>query len=273
MMKSGSGALFVKGQHTINLAAMANVLETRGELGFNSTILIETGEETGSPGLRTFCGRHKDELAADVLIASDGPRLAPDRPTLFMGTRGALNFELSLSAREGGHHSGNWGGLLTNPGVRLAHALAVLVGADGRVLACERNQAPVGSWQLPQGGLDRGEEPGEALFREIAEGLSYAHGKGVLHCDLKPANILLDHASRPRLADFGQSRMTDDQTPSLGTLFFMAPEQADLQAQQVSAATGSRVGDTGAREGDQARASGAFCAPPAARRGRTDGAV
>lgn len=69
-----------------------------------------------------------------------------------------------------------------------------------------------------------------ALIREIAEGLNYAHGKGVLHCDLKPANILLDHDWRPRLADFGQSRMSHEQQPSLGTLFFMAPEQADLAA-------------------------------------------
>ncbi len=69
-----------------------------------------------------------------------------------------------------------------------------------------------------------------ALFREIAEGLNYAHGKGVLHCDLKPANVLLDHDWRPRLADFGQSRMSHEQEPSLGTLFFMAPEQADLAA-------------------------------------------
>ncbi len=69
-----------------------------------------------------------------------------------------------------------------------------------------------------------------ALFREIAEGLNFAHGKGVLHCDLKPANVLLDHDWRPRLADFGQSRMSHEQTPSLGTLFYMAPEQADLSA-------------------------------------------
>ena len=69
-----------------------------------------------------------------------------------------------------------------------------------------------------------------ALFREIAEGLNYAHGKGVLHCDLKPANVLLDHDWRPRLADFGQSRMSHEQAPSLGTLFYMASEQADLSA-------------------------------------------
>jgi hypothetical protein len=69
-----------------------------------------------------------------------------------------------------------------------------------------------------------------ACFREIAVGLLHAHGKGVLHCDLKPANILIDQDGRPRLADFGQSRLSHEQTPALGTLFYMAPEQADLQA-------------------------------------------
>lgn len=80
---------------------------------------------------------------------------------------------------------------------------------------------------------DRGRlEPEEAenLFREIAVGLTHAHGRGVLHCDLKPANILLDQDHRPRLADFGQSRLSHEQEPALGTLFYMAPEQADLEA-------------------------------------------
>ncbi len=68
------------------------------------------------------------------------------------------------------------------------------------------------------------------LFREVAIGLLHAHGKGVLHCDLKPANILLDQDRKPRLADFGQSRLSHEQVPTLGTLFYMAPEQADLTA-------------------------------------------
>lgn len=68
------------------------------------------------------------------------------------------------------------------------------------------------------------------LFREIAVGLAHAHGKGVVHCDLKPANILLDQDGKPRLADFGQSRLSHEQKPALGTLFYMAPEQADLEA-------------------------------------------
>ncbi|MBN2581165.1 MAG: protein kinase [Pirellulales bacterium] len=68
------------------------------------------------------------------------------------------------------------------------------------------------------------------LFRDVAVGLVHAHGKGVLHCDLKPANILLDEDNKPRLADFGQSRLSYEQMPALGTMFYMAPEQADLDA-------------------------------------------
>jgi hypothetical protein len=67
-------------------------------------------------------------------------------------------------------------------------------------------------------------------FREIAVALVHAHNKGILHCDLKPGNILLDQDRRPRLADFGQSRLTNEMSPALGTLFYMAPEQADLVA-------------------------------------------
>src|SRR5262245_53743726 len=69
-----------------------------------------------------------------------------------------------------------------------------------------------------------------SIFREVAVALVHAHDKGILHCDLKPANILLDHDHKPRLADFGQSRLTNEMSPALGTLFYMAPEQADLTA-------------------------------------------
>lgn len=73
-------------------------------------------------------------------------------------------------------------------------------------------------------------EQAVAVFRDVALGLVHAHNKGVLHCDLKPGNILLDQDRRPRLADFGQARLAHEVAPALGTLFYMAPEQADLTA-------------------------------------------
>jgi serine/threonine protein kinase len=68
------------------------------------------------------------------------------------------------------------------------------------------------------------------MVREVAQALVHAHGRGILHCDLKPANVLLDNDWKVRLADFGQSRLSYEQLPALGTLFYMAPEQADLTA-------------------------------------------
>ena len=74
--------------------------------------------------------------------------------------------------------------------------------------------------------------PDEAvrIIRCVCQALVHAHGRGVLHCDLKPANVLLDADYEPRLCDFGQSRLSHEQNPALGTLFYMAPEQADLHA-------------------------------------------
>ncbi|MCW0206574.1 M20 family metallopeptidase [Achromobacter veterisilvae] len=129
----GRGIADNKGQHTINMEALRLVLETRGKLGFNAKYLIEMGEETGSMGLRELCEEHRDLLSADLLIASDGPRLSAQRPTVFLGARGSLNFDLTIDARAGGHHSGNWGGLISNPGIQLAHAISTLVSPTGQI--------------------------------------------------------------------------------------------------------------------------------------------
>lgn len=129
----GRGIADNKGQHSVNLQALANVLKVRGRLGFNAKLLIEMGEEVGSPGLRSLCQAQRQQFQADVMIASDGPRLSADRPTLFLGSRGCLNFDLMIEARAGAHHSGNWGGLIANPGIQLAHALASISSASGQI--------------------------------------------------------------------------------------------------------------------------------------------
>ena len=129
----GRGAAANKGQHLINLAAREAVLDARGTLGFNVKIVLEMSEEVGSSGLNALFHAQKDRLGADVLIASDGPRLQPEVPTIFMGTRGGTTFDLVVETHEGAHHSGNWGGLLADPARILAHALAEITDRRGQI--------------------------------------------------------------------------------------------------------------------------------------------
>src|SRR6201996_2207938 len=73
----GRGSADNKGQHSINIAALRAVHQARGgKLGFNAKFIIEMGEEIGSPELAEVCEANREALAADVLIASDGPRRA-----------------------------------------------------------------------------------------------------------------------------------------------------------------------------------------------------
>ena len=129
----GRGTADNKGQHTINMNATRIAMETRGALGFNSKFMVETGEENGLPGLHELVPQHLDAFSADVFIASDSTRVSPDMPTIFLSARGVKNFDLVCELREGGHHSGNWGGLLAKSGIILSHALAFIVSETGRI--------------------------------------------------------------------------------------------------------------------------------------------
>ncbi len=167
----GRGAADNKVQHLINIAALEAVLAVRGTLGFNVKIVLETSEEIGSPGLKEMMALHCDTLAADVLIASDGPRLSAQRPTMFMGSRGAVSFDLVVDLREGAHHSGNWGGLLADPAILLSHALASITDARGQLQIPEwrptsltqsirdaLHDLPVGAGDAPAVDTEWGEE-------------------------------------------------------------------------------------------------------------------
>jgi acetylornithine deacetylase/succinyl-diaminopimelate desuccinylase-like protein len=130
----GRGTADNKGQHSINMSALRAVREARGgRLGFNAKFIVEMGEEIGSPDLRQVCEALREELKADLFLASDGPRLAADRPTIFLGCRGGLRIHLDVNLRDGSHHSGNWGGVLANPATILTNAIATLVDGRGRL--------------------------------------------------------------------------------------------------------------------------------------------
>lgn len=139
----GRGTADNKGQHTINMAALRTVLAARGRLGFNAKMLVEMGEEAGSRGLREVVEANREAFAADVFVGSDGPRVDPGRPTVTLGSRGVQNFDLICDLRRGGHHSGNWGGLLANPGIVLAHAIACIVDSRGTIQVPEWLPPPI----------------------------------------------------------------------------------------------------------------------------------
>jgi tetratricopeptide (TPR) repeat protein/predicted Ser/Thr protein kinase len=122
------------------------------------------------------------------------------------------------------------------------------------------------------------------LLRKVADALAHAHAQGIVHCDLKPGNILVDRDGEPRVIDFGLARLRRDKqggrTVPEGTPAYMAPEQvrrepgavgplADVYALGVclyEALTGARPfdGDSASRIFDRILAR--EFVPPRARR-------
>ena len=129
----GRGTADNKGQHWINMSALSTILKVKGTLGFNAKFIIETGEENGSKGLREVIESDIESFSADVFIASDGPRVKYDWPTISLGARGAINFDLTCNLRKGGHHSGNWGGALVDPAIVISHAISCITSKTGEI--------------------------------------------------------------------------------------------------------------------------------------------
>ena len=67
------------------------------------------------------------------------------------------------------------------------------------------------------------------LVGQICDGLDFAHQHGVVHRDVKPANILLDRTGRPKITDFGVAKLTESGMTHTGTMvgtpWYMSPEQ------------------------------------------------
>jgi tetratricopeptide (TPR) repeat protein/tRNA A-37 threonylcarbamoyl transferase component Bud32 len=81
------------------------------------------------------------------------------------------------------------------------------------------------------------------LIRTLAEALAYAHGEGIVHRDVKPANVMLDEKGQPLLMDFGLASRQDEteklthEGAIFGTPLYMAPEQAAGRTSEVGPAS------------------------------------
>ncbi len=127
------GASDDKGPMLIPIKVAEAFFAVGGRLPVNLKFMIEGEEETGSPNLEPFVTRHRELLAADVVISADGGMWRIDEPSLTVANRGLAGLELTLSGPAKDLHSGRHGGSVANPLHAMASLIASLHQADGRV--------------------------------------------------------------------------------------------------------------------------------------------
>ncbi len=127
------GASDDKGQVYAHVKAVEALRDVNGRLPLNVKFLIEGEEEIGSPNLAAFLAEHREDLAADVALVSDGAMVGAGIPTITYGLRGLAYVTVRVRAAGRDLHSGAYGGGVPNALSALAGMLASLKDADGRV--------------------------------------------------------------------------------------------------------------------------------------------
>lgn len=127
------GASDDKGQAFAHVEGATSLLEADGELPLNVKFLIEGEEEIGSKNLAATVEAHRDRLAADAVIVSDGAMLPGKIPTLTYGLKGLAYLEVRVRTADRDLHSGAYGGAVPNPIQALAGMIAALKDEDGRI--------------------------------------------------------------------------------------------------------------------------------------------
>ncbi|MGH7418007.1 MAG: M20/M25/M40 family metallo-hydrolase, partial [Candidatus Rokuibacteriota bacterium] len=98
----------------------------------NVKLIFDGEEEIGSPFFGPFTAAHRDLLAADVVIVTDGPKHASGRPTIAGGARGVMKIELVVEGARRDLHSGNFAA--PNPAWKLNGLLSSMATPDGEPL-------------------------------------------------------------------------------------------------------------------------------------------
>lgn len=125
------GASDDKGQVMCHLKAIETLVRTNGTLPVNVKVIIEGEEEIGSRNLYKWVMDHQEMLSADVLVVSDTPMIAEDTPSLSIGLRGLIYFELTVTTANTDLHSGQHGGAVPNAITELVQILSKLKTEDG----------------------------------------------------------------------------------------------------------------------------------------------
>ncbi len=129
----GRGVSDDKGPASIALEVLFAYLSVEGRLPVNIKLLLEGEEEVGSATLPAILEHNAKLLQADAVISADGARWRADLPSVNVGSRGNMAFELALRTASKDLHSGRFGGAVPNAAHVLAGLVADLHSPDGRV--------------------------------------------------------------------------------------------------------------------------------------------
>ena len=127
------GATDDKGNMLVPILAIEAMLAATGSLPVNLKVFFEGQEEIGSPQMGEFMPRHKDLLACDLVLSSDGVQWSATEPLILVGLRGGCGVEITVKAARADLHSGLYGGMVQNPIHALAAILTSMHDAEGRV--------------------------------------------------------------------------------------------------------------------------------------------
>ncbi len=129
----GRGIADNKGQHLAHILAIKSYNETSGSTPINLKVILEGEEEAGSPHLDDFVRSHRDLLACDIVITSDGGVDPSGRPLVSFGVRGMLSLELESRGAAMDLHSGRFGNIAPDPAMKLVDLLASMRTPEGRI--------------------------------------------------------------------------------------------------------------------------------------------
>lgn len=116
----------------LHLKALEAVLSTQGTLPINVKLIFEGEEESGSPTMTSLIEAHKNLLAADVVVISDGGS-SNERPTMMASARGIVTAEVRVQGPERDLHSGSFGGVVHNPIHKVSEIIAAFHNDEGHV--------------------------------------------------------------------------------------------------------------------------------------------
>src|SRR5580698_2481327 len=122
-----------KGQVYLQIKAVESLLRRDGKLPVNVKFLIEGEEETGGEHIEAYVKTKPPRLHADAAVVCDTEMFAPDLPTICVGLRGMVYYELFVQGADHDLHSGVYGGAAPNPILAISEILCALKDRDGHI--------------------------------------------------------------------------------------------------------------------------------------------